>query len=234
MQAIGLVSSFPWPVAISSATLVAASGFAGAAALRAEPLWLAPALVSALGSLVTGLWAWRRRTQALARVGLGLTSAAQDCVLTDAKHRIVQVGPAVTALIGGLAPAQRERAGGVDAARLVGGDLRPLLEAFGASAVIPDGSHDPKSVELTLAGRSIVVSAAPLRCDGGQSLGLLVRFTDCSAALAQRLREQAQADTLAREHREADRIRQALDAAAMPVRTTMTTRAATDAGETAE
>ncbi|MBK8766496.1 MAG: PAS domain-containing protein [Burkholderiaceae bacterium] len=218
MQPVGRVSSFPWPVLLSSAALVGASALAAAAALRGEPIWLAPALALALGSLGATLWHWRRQSGALARIGLGLAGAAPDCVLVDAGHRVLQVGSSAAALIGALAPALHERTAGFDAARLLGGDVRRLLEALGAQALLAEGSQGERSVDVAVADRVIGVTVSPLQNDRGRLLGLLVRCEDRSPARAQRRREQAQAEVLAREHRDAERIRQALDAAAMPVR----------------
>jgi methyl-accepting chemotaxis protein len=218
MQPVRRASSFPWPVILSSATLVGASALAVAAALRSEPIWLAPALALALASLGAGLWNWRRQSRAQARIGLGLTRAAPDSVLADARYRVVQVGPAVAALIAALAPALRERVAGFDGASLLGADVRRLLEALGAQSALDEASWGEKSVDVTAADRVIGVTVMPLQNDNGRLLGILVRCDDRSAIRAQREREQALAEALAREHRDAERIRQALDAAAMPVR----------------
>jgi methyl-accepting chemotaxis protein len=218
MQPVSRASSFPWPVILSSATLVGASALAVAAALRSEPIWLAPALALALASLVAGLWNWRRQSRAQARIGLGLTRAAPDSVLADARYRVVQVGPAVAALIAALAPALRERVAGFDGASLLGADVRRLLEALGAQSALDEASWGEKTVDVTAADRVIGVTVMPLQNDNGRLLGILVRCDDRSAIRAQRQREQALAESLAREHRDAERIRQALDAAAMPVR----------------
>ena len=184
MQPVRRASSFPWPVILSSATLVGASALAVAAALRSEPIWLAPALALALASLGAGLWNWRRQSRAQARIGLGLTRAAPDSVLADARYRVVQVGPAVAALIAALAPALRERVAGFDGASLLGADVRRLLEALGAQSALDEASWGEKTIDVTAADRFIGVTVTLLSSRTGCSI-VCLRASACSSPCRQ-------------------------------------------------
>jgi methyl-accepting chemotaxis protein len=151
------------------------------------------------------------QAQESARIHQALDVAAANLLLTDAQHRIVYANPSVMALFRRAEADLRKALPRFDAQAVLGArlaDLHPAPAQLEALLGPLRGEHRSR---LQLGARTFDLTFNPVPGVHGRALGVVVEWQDVTDTLAERERAQQLAQEQAR-------IKQALDAASLPVR----------------
>lgn len=153
----------------------------------------------------------RKRADESQRIRQALDVAATNVMVADASHVIVYANASVREMLVQAEADIRKDLPRFDAQRVLGSSIDDFHKHPAHQRGVLDRLEQPHRARLNIGGRRFDLIVNPVRDASGKRLGTVVEWKDMTAELAARENE-------LRLSAENARIRQALDAAAMPVR----------------
>ena len=144
------------------------------------------------------------------RIRQALDVAATNVMVADAENRIVYLNESVLRMLRAAQESLRKELPAFDAERVLGSSIDDFHRDPSRQRGLLSRLESTHSASLEIGGRNFDLVVNPIRADG-QRLGSVVEWRDTTESRAARERE-------LRAAAENARIKQALDAAAMPVR----------------
>jgi methyl-accepting chemotaxis protein len=152
-----------------------------------------------------------RREQESARIRQALDVAAANLLVTDADHHIVYANPSLMAMLRRAEPALHSVLPHFDSQAVHGSHLDTLHPQPAALRSLLGTLQHEHQTRLEMGGRSFELVLNPVPGPERKPLGVVVEWRDVTEELAQRAQEAQLAEERAR-------IKQALDAASLPMR----------------
>jgi len=160
----------------------------------------------------------QRRALAAERIRTALDAAPTQTMVTDADLNVVYLNPALAQLFRQIEPSLRAALPHFQPQAVVGAPFAHCHNGTNLSPAILLALQGELRSRLRLAERHIDLRLNPVRDGQGRYLGLVIEWTDLSEPLAAQARELATQVAERQVRDQALRVKQALDAASLPVR----------------